>query len=1361
VTVSRQAGDVLVDLRYAQTPRWQPGERLDHLFEAQCDRLRGEGHGDRVAAADGDVVLTYDELDARANRLARHLSGEGVRAGDRIGLLFDRGIHAYVGMLAVLKLNAAYVPLDAGFPADRVAYIVSDAAVRTVVSLSSLRAVLARADVEVLCVDERADLIAGEDDGRLTAVERSAAVDELCYVVYTSGSTGRPKGVAIDHGGICSFVRVAAQVYGLTGQDRVYQGMTIAFDFSVEEIWVPWMVGATLVPKPGGTALIGRELRDFLVEQRITAMCCVPTLLATLEDDLPGLRFLLVSGEACPQDLVARWYRPGRRFLNVYGPTESTVSATWTTLHPDRRVTIGVPLPTYSVVILEPDAVQSVPQGDVGEIGIAGIGLSRGYLNRPDLTALAFVEDVLNIPNNPPGRIYRTGDLGRIDDDGEVEYHGRIDTQVKIRGYRIELTEIESVLLNLPGIAAAVVQPYSPEPGVVELIAYYSRRGDAAVDPAEVYQKLTNHLPGYMVPAYLEELDTFPMLASDKVDRKSLPAPHGGRRLASLQSHVAPSNPTERALADVLAGVLRVERVSAQAHFFDELGADSLLMARFCARVREDPQLAALAMRDVYLNPTVERLALELGSHLRAADAPALSTKSENLSAAGGRSGGSPAPSVATDTTKYVLTGVAQGVFFLCYTYLAALGIELGVGWIDAADGAVATYLRTVEVGALFLAVTIFLPIMTKWVLIGRWTPRDIPLWGLAYLRFWIVRTLTRISPAILFVGSPLYVLYLRALGARIGARVVILSRNVPACTDLLTIGAGSVIRKDAFFNGYRAEGCVIRTGRITLGDDAFVGEATVLDVDTALGSGAQLGHSSALLRGQQVPDGQRWHGSPAQATEVDHVRVPSLPYQWSRSVAHTVEHLLTQLLVGLPLTLGAIRPLVMSLIPGADTAGQGLSRLPMPGWSFGLHLLAITLVEFLAGLSVGLLLVMTLPRVLNLALHPDRVYPMYGFHYSLQRTIARMTNIRLFTALFGDSSYIVGYLASLGYQLFPVEQTGSNFGIDVKHETPYLSGVGTGTMVSDGLSLMNAEYSSTSFRVSPARVGARNFIGNNVAFPAGSRTGDNCLLATKVLVPLDGDLRENVGLLGSPPFEIPRSVQRDAQFDHLKTGEEFRRRLAAKNRYNLATIAWFLLTRWLYVFLVGLLMAGAFSLQSQLGTWAIALALTLVPVVSATYFILLQHAVMGFRAMQPRYCSIYDRYFWRHERFWKLDASAYVQMFNGTPLKSWIWRALGMRVGRRLFDDGCGIPEKSLVTIGDFCTLNQGGVVQGHSLEDGTFKSDHISLGDGCTVGTKAFIHYGVQIGAGAVLEADSFLMKGEEIPARRRWQGNPARPA
>jgi non-ribosomal peptide synthetase-like protein len=338
------------------------------------------------------------------------------------------------------------------------------------------------------------------------------------------------------------------------------------------------------------------------------------------------------------------------------------------------------------------------------------------------------------------------------------------------------------------------------------------------------------------------------------------------------------------------------------------------------------------------------------------------------------------------------------------------------------------------------------------------------------------------------------------------------------------------------------------------------------------------------------------------------------------------------------------------------------------------------------------------------------------------------------------------------------VEQTGSNFGTAVKHEVPSLCRVGTGTMVSDGLSMMNAEFSSTSFRVMPVVIGTRNYLGNDISFPAAARTRDNCLFATKAMVPIGGPPRSNVGLLGSPCFEIPRSVLRDKQFDHLAGGPERQRRLASKTRHNAVTMVLHLLVSYLLV--LGLVLIAVSPLGGTgVSEWAGTVASAVLDVAFVVcLFVLAERAVTGFRALQPRYCSIYQVEFWRHERFWKVAPTGYVHMFDGTPFKSVMWRLLGVPVGRRVFDDGLAITERTLVSIGSESTLNMGCHLQSHTLEDGTFKSDHITVGNGCTVGTGALVNYGATMEDGSVLDADSFLMKGSHLSRGARWGGNPA---
>ncbi|MEW1777892.1 Pls/PosA family non-ribosomal peptide synthetase [Streptomyces sp. NPDC086777] len=803
---------------------------------------------------------------------------------------------------------------------------------------------------------------------------------------------------------------------------------------------------------------------------------------------------------------------------------------------------------------------------------------------------------------------------------------------------------------------------------------------------------------------------------------------------------------TEQRLAQALADLLDAETVPVDGHFFTDLGANSLVMAQFCARIRKAADLPSPSMRDIYRHPTIRSLAAALGDTAPAPADPVPTPPPPEPS---------PAPGPRPARWNHLVCGTLQLLVFLAYSLVSGYVTATGYEWIAAGKGLADVYVRSLLFGGgAFMALCAF-PVAAKWLLVGRWRPREFPVWGLTYLRFWLVKTLLHANPMVFLTGTPLYVLYLRALGARIGKGVTILSHSVPVCTDLLTVGAGTVIRKDSFFLGYRAHAGHIQTGRITLGTNAFVGEKTVLDIDTSVGHDAQLGHSSALHRGQSVPDGERWHGSPAEPTRTDYIRIAPADCGTLRRAWFGLGTLLQLLLLYVPLAVGG----AYMLFTQVPVIGKRLDSTTVAlGWSELIpDALVLSVVLFFGFLVLGLAALCTLPRLVGLLVKPDKVYPLYGFHYALQRTTARMTNVRFFAWLFGDSSYIVGYLRGIGYDLSQVEQTGSNFGTEVQHETPLLVSVGSGTMVADGLSVLNADFSSTSFRLSRATIGAHNFLGNNIAYPAGARTGENCLLATKVMVPIDGEIREGVGLLGSPCFEIPRSVDRDASFDHLRTGDTFRRRLAAKNRYNLCSMALMLFVRWLHTFALTLFGLASVDLYGVVGHVVIAGYFALTLAFSAAYFILVERCLGSFRALRPRLCSIYDPYFWWHERLWKVP-DHFLNIFNGTPFKSLVWRLLGVRIGRRVFDDGCYLTERTLGTIGDDCTLNAGSKIQCHSQEDGTFKSDVTTLGTGCTLGVAAHVHYGVTMGDGAVLAPDSFLMKGEEVPPNARWGGNPA---
>jgi non-ribosomal peptide synthetase-like protein len=839
--------------------------------------------------------------------------------------------------------------------------------------------------------------------------------------------------------------------------------------------------------------------------------------------------------------------------------------------------------------------------------------------------------------------------------------------------------------------------------------------------------------------AAMQDIYQHPTLAKLAVALAPAPAP----------SDAAGAARTSSGLGAVLAEVLERPDVAPDANFFDDLGADSLLMARFCARTRKRSDLPSVGMPDVYRHPTIASLSAALGGGAgpdRPRPGPAGPSVTEEDEPTGPRAG----------TAAFVLCGAAQLACVLAYSFVAALILVWGFEAVIAATGVAGGYLGALLPGLIgFIALSV-LPIVAKWVLVGRWQPGSIRVWSPAYLRFWVVKTLVRTSPMVLFTGTPVFGIYLRALGAKVGRDVVYLSRQVPVCTDLFSVGDGSLVRKDAVIAGYRAHDGRIEIGGVSIGAGAFVGEQTVLDVRTAVGDGASLAHSSSLHVGQAIPAGEVWHGSPGRRADGPLPAVPPAPGSRRRRALYSAVLAVFVLAVAAPAAL-LIAGALYSLVPQFAALFAPAPGVLTSAW-FHLELLGLSALLYFGGLVLGLVVVATVPRLLALGIRPDVVYPLYGIRYWLHRTIGTLTNVKTFVELFGDSSAIAHYLVLIGYRLRPLEQTGSNFGMAVQHENPFLTTVGRGTVVADGLSVMNAEYSATSFRVSRTAIGANNFLGNKIAYPPQGRTGDDCLLATKVQIPLHGAVRQGVGLLGSPSFEIPRTVARDSALD-VADPAQVAASLRRKNRHNVVSMALRLLVRWFFLYLVLVSVAAVASLPIQAGPGEVVLVELVGLVLLVGWFSLVQRCVAPFKARVPEGASIYDPVFWSHERYWKVPAPDWVQTFNGTPFKPLVWRLLGVQIGARVFDDGANLTEKEFTTIGDDATLGEGCVIQCHSQEDGGFKSDHVVIGARVTLGVASFVHYGTTIGDDAILAPDTFLMKGEEVPPGESWGGNPAR--
>lgn len=526
--------------------------------------------------------VSYKELNERSNRLARYLRDLGVHQESMVAICIDRSVEMIVGALGVLKAGGAYVPIDPNYPQERIEYTLHDSGVSILLTQEKLLDHVPKHNAQTICLDSQWGDIASQ------GVENPNFVVEpenLAYIIYTSGSTGRPKGTLMQHRGLVSFVLTEARFFEVTPQSHVLQFASFSFDASVGEIFKTLAIGATLYLAPRETLLAVDDLTAFLQHHKIDIITMPPSLLTAMDaQQLPDVRVVASVGEACTWDLVKQW--GGKcKFINGYGPTETTVGAIWGQVS-ERDVNtatppIGHPIDNAKIYILDQD-LNLTPVGVPGQIYIGGAGLSRGYLNRPDLTAERFMPNPF--ADAPGERMYRTGDLAKWLPDGRLVFEGRVDFQVKLRGFRIELGEIESLLADMSSVKDAAVVVREDEPGQKRLVAYLTPKTGAEVDIAAVAGALKEQVPDYMTPSAFVVLDSLPLTPNGKVNRKALPAPDQSAILAA--EHVDPRTPSEELIVGIFQDVLHIDKVSVLDNFF-ALGGHSLLATQLLSRLRE------------------------------------------------------------------------------------------------------------------------------------------------------------------------------------------------------------------------------------------------------------------------------------------------------------------------------------------------------------------------------------------------------------------------------------------------------------------------------------------------------------------------------------------------------------------------------------------------------------------------------------------------------------------------------------------------------------------------------------------------------------------------------------------------------
>jgi len=595
---------ILVD--FNQTERANPSERcLQQFFEEHVRKTP-----DKIALVSGDQELSYQELNQWANKVARYLIEAGASADSLIGISMERSLEMVVGLLGILKSGAAYVPIDPDYPAERKDFMLKDAQIKIMVTRE--------------LVKELSDYSAMDANP-----ETRTRPQHLAYIIYTSGTTGQPKGVMIQHDSLVNYIFSIIETLGLSEQDRVLQFSSISFDAAAEEIYMTLLAGATLVLRDDEMIRSAAAFVESSVKHQISVWDMPTAYWHQLSAEMimkniplpPKIRVVLFGGEKLQAETMKKWisrYPDQPVVFNTYGPTETTIVATVHKInhqafssHPLPEVPIGRPVANLKSYILDKN-LKPVPLGVPGELYFSGLGLARGYLHRPELTAQKFIPNPFS-QSSEHSRLYRTGDLARYLENGDIEYGGRADRQVKIRGYRIELSEIENVLANYAGISETLVLAREHQPGQKILIAYAAVHAETKPEPRQLREYLKQRLPDYMVPSFVVVLDHFPLTVNGKVDEQALPRPEESAEKRT--DFIAPRNTQEETMAGLWQEVLGLGPVSIHDNFF-ELGGHSLLAAQLVTRIYESFKVD-LPLRKLFESPTVAALTIQLQSLTR------------------------------------------------------------------------------------------------------------------------------------------------------------------------------------------------------------------------------------------------------------------------------------------------------------------------------------------------------------------------------------------------------------------------------------------------------------------------------------------------------------------------------------------------------------------------------------------------------------------------------------------------------------------------------------------------------------------------------------------------------------------------
>jgi len=1298
-------------------------ETLHSFFERQSDHSP-----EKICLIFNNIQISYKELEESANQYAHWLIARNVKTEDVIGVLVERSIDLYIIMLGIFKAGAVYLPIDPESPVERIKYISNNSNMALLLTSKEYAEKKLFNSDKTLEYEKIKPIITKQSKVRPKIANLSP--DNLCYIIYTSGTTGHPKGVGITHRSVCNYVEAALKIYGITEKDRVYQGFTSSFDASLEEIWMAFAGGGTLVTGTSHAVREGGSLVDFLIFHKITVFSTVPTILAIIDPPIPSLKILILGGEKCPQTFIERWLRPNLRIFNTYGPTEATIITTFSECQAQKEITIGKPIPNCEVLILD-EKLNPVETGMPGELFIGGAGLAREYINNPELTKEKFI----NYHNNPSRRIYRTGDIGRLTENGDIQYIGRTDEQIKVRGFRIELEEIENVLKRIPEIRDAVVVAQEFTPGMQTLVAYLILKEKFEPNEQAIQKIASDYLPTYMIPTLFEFVADFPKMLNGKIDKKALIKPILERIIVKSKS-TALFPVIEKKITTIWENVLQISPIWNTANFFTELGGHSLAAANVISEMRRHQEMSNASLIDIFKYPTIQQLSRKMHDSSSKVTVDRLVEEDFNLK-----------PKTVKEKLHYYFCAFVQALVSLILITISPwhfiIIVLIGVGFSLASSTLNLFQLAILWLLFLFLlepALLLF-GIVIKWLLLGKIKPGRHKIWGLYYLRWWLTNQVCDLAPIDHLVGSPFMNIYCRLMGAKIGKNCY-LNTDQFCSFDLMSIGDNSSIGADVGATGYKVQHGWLHIGAITVGEDCYVGANSVLGINVKIGNGSKLGEHSLLSDGQIIPDGESYIGSPAYPGKVEIFQTPTETILRSKTkrFLHAICHYLLLMLLELVYVV-SVAPGIILIVYIYYISGALINCI----WAIPLAALLF--------ISLMILQISLLKKIFRPV--KKGCYSIHGYYYLKVWFIERLVALSL-----GTIEALYGTLFAAPWFRFLGAKIGKNSEISsVNFTPPDMLNIGEECFVGDNVMLATPQIYHGYINLNPIHLGNRVFIGNGATIPGGTKIGSNCLIAC-ASIPPSNSVPSGTSWLGTPSLNL--QIKPELTDSENLTYKPSLRAKVTRGAFEIFKI--FLPGGFLYLILT----LDVITFVTLKNIYSFLFALLIFPFFSVCYVFSEVLIIALLKWVLIGRCREISAPMWSTKVYCNEFVTAlfdtvvvpfFLETLLGTPFVVGILRIFGVKIGKYSYIGTPYISEFDLVEIQDSVCLNRDCTIQTHLFEDRIFKTGPIVIEKGCSVGDRSILLYLTTMENYSSLGNLSLLMKGEVLFPFSFWEGIPAK--